>query len=165
MDITPTTVLEQCIAKICEILAEQVLFADLKLYHDIYPVCIIQPYEGMSQWALQVSDGSSSVAFPDREGGVSREQQQFSIAVLARIPKDFSMPQSEMMINHHRGFLQRREAIKTALNGNFLLTATGDELLVRPLVYVGSSKTYATRDLPEILIKELTFIGGINDRI
>ncbi len=140
---------------------------DLQYEKQIYLSPTITWLEGGAPLELQICDGGDMTL--DRDGSVRREQINIQVAILMRRPTQFKGQHASILTQLHEDLQSYRRAIRSALDGNFLENITLIEgadpvdLLVRPLVYVGSGPIMSRGDYPDLMIKELRFTGGIND--
>lgn len=144
----------------------------LKYKLEIYPSPSVYWFEGGSPLELQVVDGGDQVIMEngDREGGVSRGQYSFIVAILMRRPSQFEGQFASILEDLSDDIQTYRREIKLALDGSFLpyTPLVGEdaiELLTRPLVYSGSSNVQTNDKYPDLMVKELRFFGGINDEL
>ncbi len=136
------------------------VFIKFSKAHDIYlsPAVIEVPCR--RDFNIQICDGG--VQYEDFEGGVRREFFTLIIGILKSFPVDAAGKNHRSLSHETESIFAIKETIIDTLDGSFLVPTTGDSYLVRPLRVVAESRIYQGRHLKGLLIKELSFLGGIN---
>ncbi len=143
--------------QIVEELADE--FTTLKKDFDIYlsPAVIEVPARRVC--TLQVCDGG--VNYSDFEGGVKREHFSIVIGILKLFKVDYAGRYQRYLSDLGKSMFVIKERVSDVLEGSYL-EVEGAALLVRPLRI--ASETVVRRGKEQgLLIKELTFIGGMNE--
>lgn len=125
-------------------------------------------FPGGEPLELQVVDGGDRTV--DRDGSVRRAQLSLTIAILLRRPISFEGQHASILTGISDNIQTYARDIRAGLEGIFLdytdtIGIPTCQLLVRPLVYMGSSHVQSSPDYPDLLIKEMAFTGGVNDSL
>ena len=134
-------------------------FTELTKDQDIYlsPLIIEAPARRLC--TLQVCDGG--VEYSDFEGGVKREHFNITIGILKVYKVDTSGRFHRYLSHLQESIFVIKERISDTLEGSYL-KVLGEALLVRPLRIISETKNRSGRE-EGLLIKELTFRGGLNE--
>jgi len=148
------------VAVMNQVVAElAVEFTELKADQDIYlsPVVIETPARRLC--VLQVCDGGST--YSDFEGGVKREHFKLIVGILKGYKVDYAGRYQRYLADLEESMFVIKERISDLLEGSYLKVFE-EPLLVRPLRIVSESAIYRGKE-KGMLIKELTFLGGMNE--
>lgn len=125
-------------------------------------------FPGGEPLELQVVDGGDRTI--DRDGSVRRAQLNLTIAILLRRPISFEGQHASILTGISDDIQTYSRDIRDGLEGVFLsytdtIGVDPIDLLVRPLVYMGSTHVQSNAGYPDLLIKEMAFTGGVNDSL
>lgn len=121
----------------------------------------IRPLKSMKQLEVQIADGPGNVV--DHDGNVLRYDFRVRVGIFRKMSLD-------RRSGHHRALADTTDSINktkwtiiSALDGSFLdSTGNTDNLLERPLSLVGETACNESREVSGLLIKVISFQGGIN---
>lgn len=141
---------------VAELTAE---FTELLEGKDVYlsPVVIETPARRLC--VLQICDGGST--YSDFEGGVKREHFKIVVGILKGFKVDYSGRYQLYLSDLEKSMFIIKERISDVLEGSYL-EVLSTPLLVRPLRITNESAIHRGRE-KGMLIKELTFLGGLNE--
>jgi hypothetical protein len=139
-------------------------FEDLEAWKTIYTVPRIMWLSSSQPIEIQVAD--SGAGYEDHEGAVVRERFQITVGLLFRMRKDWAQRHYESLKDTTDSIHLRKVKVIAALDGNFLPTSPLNaltNLLTRPLKLLSESQVMeSSKDHPGLLIKEVSFEGGLN---
>ncbi len=133
-------------------------FPKLTLWKDVYIAPLIMDVPAKRGWEIQIVDGGSDYT-SELEGGVRREQFQIVVGIV----RAFSIDSTEYvryLKDITRSVFVAKETIITTLEGSFLLDS-GTSLITRPLRVISEARVRKGQT-QACLIKEVTFLGGLN---
>ena len=138
------------------------IFNDLTAGVEVYlsPSLIALP--AMKNFEIQIVDSGSEVL--DRDGSISRVQFSVLIGLFVRIHQGYDQRHARALSGVSEGILVKKEAIRSALDGSFLVVDAA-EILTRPLAYMRESPTREVPSVESLLVKELMFTGGVNNDV
>ncbi len=145
---------------------DEFLAKGLQYDEQIYISPNIQWLEAGHPLELQIVDRGDETH--DRDGSVRRAQLNITLAILLRRPRQFQGKHASILSHIDEDVQTYARAIRATLDGNFLpatliANEPEEDLVVRPLVYLGSSGVMSNDAYPDLLIKEMRFTGGMND--
>lgn len=143
--------------QIVEELADE--FTKLRKNFDIYLSPVVMEVSAQRECALQICDGG--VEYSDFEGGVKREHFKIVVGILKVFKVDSAGRYQRYLSSLQESMFVVKERVSDVLEGSYL-KVLGDPLLVRPLRITSESPIRKGDELG-LLIKELTFIGGLNE--
>lgn len=142
--------------QIVEELSEE--FTELQKNNDIYLSPTIIELAGRRSLQIQVCDGG--VTYSDFDGGVRREHFEVLVGILKVWKVDTSGEYWKFLTNLQESMFTVKERIIDVLEGTYL-EFEGANLLTRPLRIHQESRVKKGRE-KGLLIKELSFVGGLN---
>lgn len=143
--------------QIVEELADE--FTELKKAFDIYLSPFIMEAPSRRSVTLQVCDGG--VTYSDFEGGVKSEHFNITVGILKIFKVDWVGKYQRYLSDLQESMFVIKERASDALEGSYL-PVLGTALLVRPLRIVSETPIREGKE-KGLLIKELTFTGGLNE--
>jgi len=141
---------------VAELTAE---FTELLADKDIYLSPIVIEIPARRQFVIQVCDGGST--YSDFEGGVKREHFKLIVGILRGFKVDYSGRYQQYLSHEEKSMFVIKERISDLLEGSYL-EVLEVPLLVRPLRITDESPIYRGKE-KGMLIKKLTFLGGLNE--
>ena len=135
------------------------VFTELRKAHEIYLVPIITEVPARGKFDLQVCDGGED--YSDFEGGVKREHFKIIVGILKVFKVDYGGKYHRYLSDTTESILVIKERVIDTLEGSYL-EVFDEALLVRPLRIVSGGKARGGKE-KGLLIKELTFVGGMNE--
>ncbi len=134
-------------------------FTELRKDNEIYlsPVVVEVPARGVC--VLQICDGGAT--YSDLEGGVKREHCSIIVGILKVFKVDYAGKFQRYLSDLEESMFIIKERVIDTLEGSYLIDLD-ETLLVRPLRIIIDARIRIGKE-KGLLIKELTFLGGLNE--
>lgn len=139
-----------------------VAFPKLSKDKDIYLSPAVIEVSSRRAYELQIVDGGSDYTSV-LEGGIRRENFTIIIAILRAFALDSSEQYQRFLKDTTNSIFVLKETIINTLEGSFLIDENEVILLTRPLRVITETTVRRGRKQQGLLIKEIHFLGGINE--
>jgi len=141
----------------------EVAFPKLTKDKDIYLSPIVMEVSSRRAYELQIVDGGSDYTSA-LEGGIRRENFTVIIAILRAFATDSTEQYQRFLKDTTNSIFVIKETIIDTLEGSFLIAADmTTPLLTRPLRVINTPPVRKGREQQGLLIKEVHFLGGMNE--